>query len=91
MFFAGLSPWQKLFQNMRASAENDLVEDGYPEHVVGSWIGHTTKVQQKHYLRVLDSYFDKATQDPEKHGEKTQDTSCETQDTRQDTKRRQNV
>ena len=91
LFFAGLSPWQKLFQNMRASAENDLVEDGYPEHVVGSWIGHTTKVQQKHYLRVLDSYFDKATQDPEKHGEKTQDTSCETQDTRQDTKRRQNV
>ena len=63
LFFAGLTPWQKLFQNMRASAENDLVEDGYPAHVVGAWIGHTPKVQYQHYLRTLDAYFDRATQD----------------------------
>ena len=74
LFFAGLTPWQKLFQNMRASAENDLVEDGFPEHVVGAWIGHTPKVQQKHYLRVLDSYFDKATTDAEKTGLDTRPT-----------------
>ncbi len=50
---------------MRASAENDLIQDGYPAHVVGSWIGHTPKVQLQHYLRTLDSYFDKATQPQE--------------------------
>lgn len=70
LFWAGLQPWQKLFQNMRASAENDLVEDGYPAHVVGEWIGHTPKVQLKHYLRTLDSYFDKATQPQENVVEK---------------------
>lgn len=61
LFFAGLTPWTKLFQNMRASAENDLIEAGYPEHVVGAWLGHTKKVQNRHYLRVLDEYFNRAT------------------------------
>lgn len=61
LFWAGLSPWQKLFQNMRSSAENDLIEAGYPDHVVGAWIGHTTRVQSRHYLRVLASYYDLAT------------------------------
>lgn len=90
LFWAGLPPWQKLFQNMRASAENDLVEDGYPAHVVGEWIGHTPKVQLKHYLRTLDSYFDKATQTQETSREKL-DTSPKKLDTSLDTKRRQNV
>ena len=71
LFCAGLQPWQKLFQNMRANAENDLVEDGYPTHVVGEWIGHTPKMQLQHYLRTLDSYFDKATQPQENTKEKT--------------------
>ena len=60
LFWAGLQPWPKLFQNMRSSAENDLIEAGYPDHVVGAWIGHTSRVQSRHYLRVLDSYFDVA-------------------------------
>ena len=70
LFWAGLQPWAKLFQNMRASAENDLIEDGYPAHVVGEWIGHTPKVQWRHYLRTLDSYFDRATQTQENAEEK---------------------
>ena len=74
LFWAGLTPWQKLFQNMRANAENDLVEDGYPTHVVGEWIGHTPKMPLQHYLRVLDSYFDKATTDAEKTGLDTRPT-----------------
>ncbi len=65
LFWAGLSPWSKLFQNMRSSRENDLIEDGYPPHVVGAWLGHTGKVQERHYLRVLDSFFDKAAEAPE--------------------------
>ncbi|MDO5309675.1 MAG: tyrosine-type recombinase/integrase [Planctomycetia bacterium] len=60
LFWAGLEPWQKLFQNMRCSCENDLIEDGYPAHVVGAWLGHTSKVQQRHYLRVLDSFYENA-------------------------------
>jgi hypothetical protein len=59
---------------MRASAENDLIQDGYPAHVVGSWIGHTPKVQLQHYLRTLDSYFDKA-RNPKKTPSKKLDTS----------------
>lgn len=60
LFWAGLPPWKKLFQNMRSSCENDLIEDGFPAHVVGAWLGHTSKVQERHYLRVLDAFFDRA-------------------------------
>ena len=71
LFWAGLTPWQKLFQNMRSSCENDLIEDGYPAHVVGAWIGHTTKVQELHYLRVLDSFFDMAVGTNQENAERT--------------------
>ena len=55
---AGLTPWTRLFQNIRATRENELIESGLPAHVVGEWLGHTSSVQSKYYLRVLDSYFD---------------------------------
>lgn len=58
---AGLRPWSKLLQNMRATRENELVAAGYPEHVVAAWLGHTPKTQTRYYLRVLDVYFDRAT------------------------------
>ncbi|MDO4588199.1 MAG: tyrosine-type recombinase/integrase [Planctomycetia bacterium] len=34
LFWAGLPEWPRLFQNMRASRDNDLIEAGYPTHVV---------------------------------------------------------
>ncbi len=57
---AGVSPWPKLFQAMRASCENDLVDAGYPLSAITAWMGHTTKVAEKHYLRVRKEHFEKA-------------------------------
>ncbi len=56
---AGLIPWPKLFQNLRATRETELAET-WPEHVVTKWIGHTTAVARKHYLQVTEDHFDRA-------------------------------
>ncbi len=60
---AGLTPWSRLIQNLRASCENDLISVGFPNHVVATWIGHSVDVQEKHYLQVTSTYLDKATSD----------------------------
>lgn len=57
---AGYKLWPRLFQNLRATRENELIAQGFPAHVVGEWLGHTAVVQAKHYLRVLDSYYETA-------------------------------
>ena len=56
---AGLVIWQKPFQNLRATRETELMES-YPAHVVVSWIGHSEKVAQRHYLQTTDAHFEKA-------------------------------
>lgn len=56
---AGLEPWPKLFQNLRASRETELAEQ-FPIHVVCKWIGHAAKIAEKHYLQVRDEYFEMA-------------------------------
>jgi integrase len=45
---AGLSPWPKLFQNLRASRATELAKE-HPGHVAAAWLGHSTAVAQKHY------------------------------------------
>lgn len=75
---AGCVAWPRLFQNLRATRENELVAQGFPAHVVGAWLGHTAAVQNKYYLRVLDSYFDDAV-DP-KTGPKTGPLAVNNQD-----------
>jgi integrase len=56
---AGIAPWPKLFQNMRASRETELLAD-FPVKDVCSWIGNTQAVAMKHYAMVMDSSFAKA-------------------------------
>ncbi|MBM3981169.1 MAG: hypothetical protein FJ304_12950 [Planctomycetes bacterium] len=56
---AGLKPWPRLFHNLRASCETDLVA-AHPIHAVTSWLGNTPAIALKHYLQVLDSDFEKA-------------------------------
>ncbi len=56
---SGLDVWPKLWQNMRASAATDLVEE-YPEHVVNSWLGHTERIAQRHYQMSTEEHFNKA-------------------------------
>lgn len=56
---AGLAVWPKVFHNMRASCETDLMAN-HPIHVVTAWIGNTPKIALGHYLQTLDADFEKA-------------------------------
>jgi integrase len=56
---AGLQSWPRLFHNLRASRETELVEV-YPVQVVTSWLGNTPSVAMRHYLMTTDEHFDAA-------------------------------
>ena len=56
---AGVTPWPKLWHNMRASRQTELAES-YPIHVVCEWIGNSRAVAQEHYLQLTDAHFQKA-------------------------------
>lgn len=58
IFRAGLTPWDKLFQNMRASREMDLLE-AFPAHVVSAWMGHSIRTEQKHYVFAREEDYKK--------------------------------
>ncbi len=53
---AGLTPWPKLWQNLRSTRQTELAET-YPMHVVCQWIGNSQAVAAKHYLQVTDEHF----------------------------------
>lgn len=53
---AGLEPWGKPFQNMRASRETELVER-FPLHVAAYWIGNSMATAHRHYLQVTGQHF----------------------------------
>ena len=57
---AGLTPWPKLFQNLRNTRETELAENS-PLHVVCAWIGNSHPVAAKHYLQVTGEHFERAT------------------------------
>src|SRR5665213_3778091 len=56
---AGLTPWPRLFHNLRATRQTELSET-FPAHVVCQWIGNTERVAQNHYLQTTDAHFEKA-------------------------------
>jgi integrase len=56
---AGLTPWPRLFHNLRASCQTDLAER-FPSHVVCRWIGNSEAVAGDHYLQTTDVHFEKA-------------------------------
>ncbi len=58
---AGVKPWPKLFQNLRASRETELCET-FPLHVVVGWLGNTARIAAKHYLQTTDEHFERAAQ-----------------------------
>ena len=58
---AGLTPWPKLFQNLRATRATELAAE-FPAHVAADWMGHSAMVAQKHYWRTTDADFEKATE-----------------------------
>lgn len=56
---AGLSPWPKLFQNLRATRATELADE-FPSHVATAWLGHSERIADKHYRQVTDDHFDRA-------------------------------
>lgn len=60
---AGLTPWPKVFHNLRSTRQTELSEH-YPDHVVCSWIGNSKAVAAKHYLQTTDEHFAKAAAEP---------------------------
>lgn len=46
---ASIEPWERLFQNLRASRETELANE-YLLHVVTAWLGNTEKVAGKYHL-----------------------------------------
>jgi len=57
--FAGVEAWPKLFHNLRASRETELVSE-YPIQTVCSWLGNSPVVAAKHYLQVREEDFTRA-------------------------------
>jgi hypothetical protein len=64
---ARLTPWPKLFQNLRSTRETELTKE-YPLHVVCAWIGNSQSIAAKHYLQVTEEHVrqaaEKAAQNP---------------------------
>ncbi|MDV6033262.1 MAG: tyrosine-type recombinase/integrase [Phycisphaera sp. RhM] len=56
---AGLTPWPKTFVNLRASRRTEL-QESFPDHVINAWLGHSSKVAEKHYLQVTPDHWDRA-------------------------------
>ena len=64
---AGLVPWEKTFQNLRASRETELVET-FPVHVVTGWLGNSPDIARKHYLQTHEEHFRRAVEVDEESG-----------------------
>ena len=71
---AGLTPWPKLFQNLRSTRETELAENN-PLHVVTAWMGNSQLIAAKHYLQVTDEHFAKATRIPTRAAAEMSDES----------------
>jgi integrase len=69
---AGLEPWPKLFQNLRATRATELVAAGWPEYKVCKWLGHTEAIAKRHYWQVTDDDYRKAAGLPTEGGKALQ-------------------
>lgn len=56
---AGLTPWPKLWHNMRSSCQTELTES-FPAHVVSEWLGNSVQVAELHYLQTTEEHFNRA-------------------------------
>ena len=57
---AGVAVWPKVFQNLRATRETELMRE-HPAHVACRWIGNTEAVALRHYTQVTEADFELAT------------------------------
>jgi integrase len=59
---AGLEQWPKMFQNLRATRETELIAV-YPIKDVASWLGNSAPIAMKHYAMTMQSSFERAVAD----------------------------
>ena len=81
---AGVKPWPRLFQNLRASRQTELEEE-FPTHVVCYWCGNSESIARKHYLQVTDEHYGRALQNPT-HQSATSSTNGESSADQETTK-----
>ena len=60
---AGLTPWPKLYQNLRATRQTELA-DTFPIHAVCQWLGNSRAVALEHYLQVTEEHWSRAAHIP---------------------------
>lgn len=53
---AGLNPWPRLWQNLRATRATELA-DRFPGHLCNEWLGHTENVAVASYRRATDEHY----------------------------------
>ena len=70
---AGVEPWPKLFQNLRATRQTELA-DTFPAHVVCDWLGNSQAVANKHYLHTTNEHFEQATKAAQKAAQFTSES-----------------
>ena len=56
---AGIKPWPRPFQNLRASRASELAEE-YPSHVAAEWLGHSEEIADAQYRDTLDIHVARA-------------------------------
>lgn len=56
---AGLTPWPRIYHNLRASRQTELAAT-FPSHVVCAWLGNSESIATAHYLQVTDADFERA-------------------------------
>lgn len=56
---AGVKPWPKLFHNLRASRQTELLAE-FPAADVCDWLGNSQAVAMKHYAMATSDSFQKA-------------------------------
>lgn len=56
---AGLTVWPRLWHNLRSSRQTEL-QAIWPGHVVCAWMGNSAAVAARHYLKVTEADFAKA-------------------------------
>lgn len=56
---AGVEPWPKLFQNLRASRQTELLAE-FPAKDVCNWLGNSQAVAMKHYAMATADSFQRA-------------------------------
>lgn len=68
---AGLTPWPRIFHNLRSSRQTELAER-FPSHVVCAWLGNSEDIAREHYLQVTDEHFARGASKPTPEGEAKQ-------------------